>query len=116
MNPPTLLTVIYADPAESGMPAEALRMAMGLGTGPRTLQMVLMGPAAKMLMDDVDDLVDGEMIENNLDVFEEWGTVFHVERAAISAHDISDPVVEVVPVETADVARMMAAAHQVLVF
>ncbi len=112
----TLLVVIYADPAANGAAAEALRMAMGLGTGNRTLQMVLMGPAAQVLGDDADELVDGEMIENHLDVFEDWETVFHVDRAALERYGIDDPVVEVAPLDTDGLARIMADAHQVMVF
>jgi hypothetical protein len=113
---PTLLVVIYADPNENGAAAEALRMAMGLSTGNRTLQMVLMGPAAQVLGEDVDELVDGEMMENHLDVFEDWGTVFHVGKDATEAYDLSDSPVEVVPIGSDDLAKMMAAAHQVMVF
>jgi len=114
-DPPTLLIVIYADPDKSGLTAEALRIAMGLGAGKRTLQVVLMGPAAKVLGDDLDDLVDGEMIENHLDVFAEWGTPFHV-GGGPSPDDYPDAPVRVVPVDEQGVARMMAAADQVMVF
>jgi hypothetical protein len=100
----TLLMVIYADPARSG-----------LGTGRRTLQVVLMGPAAKVLTAEVDDLVDGEMIENHLDVFAEWGTPFHVGDGG-EAYDLEDAPVKVVPIDAATLARMMAEAHQVMVF
>jgi hypothetical protein len=108
--------VIYADPEESGLTAEALRMAMGLGTGRRTLRVVLMGPAAKVLTPDVDDLVDGEMIENHLDVFEEWGTPFYVEAGAEKEYDLADAPLEVKPLDGEGLAGMMAAAHQVMVF
>ena len=111
---PTLLVVIYADPEKSGLTAEALRIAMGLGAGRRTVQVVLMGPAAKVLGDDLDDLVDGEMIEKHLEVFEEWGTPFHVGGAG--PDEFPDAAVEVVPVDEATVARMMAEADQVMVF
>ncbi len=113
-TPPTLLMTIFSDPEKSGLAAEALRMAMGLGTGKRSLQVVLMGPAAQVLTEDVDELVDGEMIENHLAVFEEWQTPFYVEQP--DRYDLSDSPVEVVPVDTTELARMMAAAHQVMVF
>ncbi|MBI5136564.1 MAG: DsrE family protein [Nitrospirae bacterium] len=112
---PTLMVVIYADPEANGAAAEALRMAMGLGTGNRTLSMVLMGPAARVLGDDLDDLVDGEMIENHLDVFADWETPFHVERAAMERYDLSGSPVGVIPVDTDGLARMMADAQQVMV-
>jgi len=113
---PTPLVVIYADPETRGATAEALRMAMGLGTGNRALQLVLMGPAAQVLGDDVDDLVDGEMIENHLDVFEDWQTPFYVERAALEQYDLSDPQVEVIPLDTSGLSQLMTTAHQVMVF
>jgi len=113
---PTLLVVIYADPAKDGAAAEALRMAMGLGTGNRTLQLALMGPAAQILGEDVDELVDGEMMENHLDVFEDWGTPFYVSRSATACYDLSDSQVEVRPIDLPDLAGMMALAYQVMVF
>ena len=111
---PTLLVLIYADPEKTGLTAEALRIAMGLGTGRRKLQVVLMGPAAKVLGPDVDDLVDGEMIENHLDVFAEWGTPFHVGGADLG--QAADAPVDVVPIDDAALARMMAGADHVMVF
>lgn len=113
---PRLLVVVYADPEKSGLAAEALRMAMGLGTGRRTLQVVLMGPAVQVLTPDVDELVDGEMIENHLDVFAEWGTPFHVEAGAGARYDLADAPVKVVEVDAPALARMMAEAQQVMVF
>jgi hypothetical protein len=114
-NQPTLLVAIYADPEKSGLAAEALRIAMGLGAGRRTVRVVLMGPATKVLEDDLDELVDGEMIENHLDVFAEWGTPFHVGGGA-GPDDFPDAPVELAPVDDAGLARMMADADQVMVF
>lgn len=117
MSARTITLVIYADPEKSGATAEALRMGMGLGVGERTLNVVLMGPAAKVLTDEVDELVDGEMIENHLDVYADWDATFHVDRAAIDEYDIGDDSpVEVAPATAADVARLMADAEQVMVF
>jgi sulfur relay (sulfurtransferase) DsrF/TusC family protein len=114
-DPPTLLVVIYADPEQTGLTAEALRIAMGLGAGQRTVQVVLMGAAAKVLGDDLDDLIDGDMIENHLDVFADWGTPFHLGGGADAAA-YAGAVVDVKPVDDAGLARMMAEADQVMVF
>lgn len=111
---PTLLVLIYADPEKSGLTAEALRIAMGLGTGRRRLTLVLMGPAAKVLGPDLDDLVDGEMIENHLDVFAEWGTPFFAGGAGPG--DLADAPLEVAPIDDAGLARAVAEADHVMVF
>lgn len=113
---PHLLAVIYSDPESGGLAAEALRMVMGLGAGTLTFQVVLMGPAAKMLTEEVDDLVDGEMIESHLDVFGEWDTPFYVDRRATRDYDLSGAPVEVVPVGVEEVAAAMTEARQVMVF
>lgn len=112
----TLLIAIYADPAQSGVTAEALRMGMGLSVGERELKLVLVGPAARVLTDEVDDLVDGEMIENHLDIYAEWGTPFHVHTDAVAQYDLDGSPVEVIAVDDHQVARMMASAEQVMVF
>jgi hypothetical protein len=111
----TLVMLIYADPAKSGLTAEALRMAMGLGTGSRTVQVVLMGPAARVLTPDVDELVDGEAMENHLDVFADFGTAVFVGGGG-EDYDRSDAPVEAEPVDAETLARMVAEAHQVMVF
>lgn len=112
----TLLMLIYADPAENGVTAEALRMGMGLSVGERELKLVLVGEAAKVLTDEVDDLVDGEMIENHLDVYEEWGTPFHVHVDAADRYDLDGAPVDVTTVDDREIARMMGTADQVMVF
>ena len=116
MDKPTLLVVIYSDPEKSGLTAEALRMAMGLGTGNRKLEIALMGPAAQVLTEDVDELVDGEMIETNLDVLADWDLPFHVDRRATERYDLEDAPVDVVAVDGPDLAGMMTRARHVMVF
>jgi hypothetical protein len=111
-----LLLVIYGDPEHSGLPAEALRMGMGLNGEKRAVEIVLMGPAIKVLTDQVDELVDGEMIENHLDVYEEWGTPFHVAADAVGDYDIDDAPVPVTELDAAGLASAMAAAGRVMVF
>lgn len=111
----TLVMLIYADPAKTGLTAEALRMAMGLGTGRLAVRVVLMGPAAGVLTDEVDDLVDGELIENHLDVLADWGTPFFVGGGG-EAYDRSDAPVEASPVDAEGLARMVGEARQVMVF
>ncbi len=111
-----LLIVIYADPAKSGLTAEALRMGMGLGVTSRNLQLVLMGAAAQVLTDEVDELVDGEMMENHLEVFEDWGTKVFVETSATKNYDLSGSPLEVIPVSHDEVASMFSDAADVMVF
>ncbi|MDH4228244.1 MAG: DsrE family protein [Nitrospirota bacterium] len=113
---PALLLFIASDPERSGATAEALRMGMGLAAGSRSVQVVLSGPAARVLTEEVDELVDGEMIENHLEVFAEWDTPFFVARQAIAEYGIRDAPVPVVPVDDSEIARMLARARNVMVF
>ena len=114
-NDDSLVMLIYADPAKSGLTAEALRMAMGLGTGSRTVRVVLMGPAARVLTPDVDELVDGEMMENHLGIFADWGTPFFVGGGG-EKYDLDDAPVRATPIDAEGLARMMAESRQVMVF
>ncbi|MEW6325672.1 MAG: hypothetical protein AB1515_09835, partial [Nitrospirota bacterium] len=84
---PTVLMLITGDPRESHRPAEALRIALGLDSGGKgRMTILLRGPAARLLTDEVDEAVDGEeLAEHYLPVFQEWDTTFLVDPPA-AAH------------------------------
>ena len=50
----------------SHRPVEALRIALGLVAGTHATTVVLLGEANRLLHDDVDDIVDGDILEKYL--------------------------------------------------
>jgi len=64
--PPSIIVVIHEDPRKTHRAVEALRIALGLGTGDNPLTVVLLDQAPLLLVEDQDDLVDGEILEKYL--------------------------------------------------
>ncbi|MDH5667466.1 MAG: hypothetical protein OEY86_05580 [Nitrospira sp.] len=62
----TIAVVIQEDPRTTHRPVEALRIALGLVAGTHVTTVVLLGEANRLLHDDVDDIVDGDILEKYL--------------------------------------------------
>lgn len=78
----TLLFIIDSDPQGSHKPAEAVRIAAGIGTWERlTLRLFLKNSAAKILNETAVDLVDQEHFGQYLPLLEESGHTIYVDRA-----------------------------------
>ena len=52
--PPSIIVLIRADPRQSGRAVEALRIALGLGTGDNPLTVILLDNAPLLLAEDTD--------------------------------------------------------------
>ena len=113
-----IVMVITGDPLRSHRPAEALRIALGLDSGGKgRMTIILRGPAARLLTDEVQDAVDGEeLADRYLPVFEEWGTTFLVdETAAGHLSRISTDFLHKTLTET-QIAAELASADRVMIF
>ncbi len=64
--PKNILVVIRENPRKSHKASEALRIALGLSTGPNPLKVLLTGQSKLMLTEDAYDLPDGDMLEKYL--------------------------------------------------
>lgn len=63
--------VIQEDPRKTHRPVEALRIALGLAAGSHTTTVVLLGEAARLLSEEIDDIVDVDILEKYLPSIEE---------------------------------------------
>ena len=79
---PTLV-VISEDPRVSHRANEAMRIALGVVAGENVVDIVLTGPAAHLLDEDTDDLVDGDDIIKYRAALKKLGISFHVESSAV---------------------------------
>jgi len=115
--PSRVLVLISADPEESHKANEALRIALGIVAGENPVEIVLAGKGAKLLAAAAEDYVDGDDLVRHLAALKKLGQRFHVEREAIpSADDWNPEGHEVVPVSSAEVARLVARSERVLAF
>src|SRR5215467_14231319 len=80
-----VLVIISEDPRVSHRANEAMRIALGVVAGENAVDIVLAGPAAHLLDDDTDDLVDGDDIVKYRASLKKLGIPFHVESSAVPA-------------------------------
>ncbi len=66
--PKQIVVLIREDPTTSHRAAEAIRIALGLSTGPNPISIILLNNARKLVSDNADDLPDGEILEKHLPV------------------------------------------------
>jgi hypothetical protein len=64
--PKNIVVLICEDPNISHRASEAIRIALGLSTGPNPLQILLLGNAKYLITEEAYDLPDGEMLEKYL--------------------------------------------------
>ena len=112
-----VLVVIGIDPRRSGRAFEAMRIGVGIVSGENEVTFVLTGPAAHLLDDDTDELVDGDDIEKFRTTLRRLEVPFHIEESALPPDgDWNADGHTVVPVSRARIAELIAAARRVLVF
>ena len=74
--PKNVAVIIREDPRNTHRPVEALRIALGLVAGTHQTTVVLLGEAVRLLSEDTDDLVDGEILEKYLPSIEQLEVPF----------------------------------------
>jgi hypothetical protein len=112
---PSVVVVIRDDPRKTHRPVEALRIALGLSTGENPLTVVLLGQAPLLLGEDVDDIVDGEVLEKYLPSLKQLEIPFVVQSGAQSSFSI-DPDFKISDASPSQISALVAAADRVLVF
>jgi hypothetical protein len=66
--PKNLVILIREDPINTHRASEAIRIALGLSTGPNPVTVVLLENARQLISDNAYDLPDGEILEKYLPV------------------------------------------------
>jgi hypothetical protein len=80
---PKVLILISCDPRVSHRPAEAIRIAAGVGVWKKTdVTVYLRGPAVLLLRDEPGALVDEDVVRQYLPLVTEGGRPIHVEQGA----------------------------------
>lgn len=64
--PKNLVVLIREDPENTHRASEAIRIALGLSTGPNPLTIILLDKARMLISEEAYDLPDGEMLEKYL--------------------------------------------------
>jgi hypothetical protein len=112
-----VLVLIGADPRESHRANEALRIALGIVSGENEVTIVLTGPAAHLLDEDTDPLVDGDDIARFRSSLRALDVPLHVEAGARPADpDWNAEGHPIVLASDADIAALMRASRRALIF
>jgi hypothetical protein len=113
---PTVV-VISEDPRVSHRANEAMRIALGIVAGENEVRIVLTGPAAHLLDEDTDDLVDGDDIAKFRASLKKLGIAFHVDQSAFPDDaDWNADGHPVIPITPEGIATLMSNASRFVIF
>lgn len=114
---PRILFVITSNPQTSPRPAEAIRIAAGVGAWRRAeLNLYLRGAAVRVLSECMEALPDEESFRRCLSMVQEWGRPVYVNQGAIELRDLGEPTLPYREITDPELARLVAAATYVLRF
>ncbi|HEY4485461.1 MAG TPA: DsrE family protein [Nitrospiria bacterium] len=113
----TALVLIQSNPLKSHRPVEALRIALGLISGEIPVTIILMNEAPRLLSDDTEDLVDGEILQKYLPTLKTLNQPFHVEESSLEKTiGMDDPDYRIEKITLTQIADFMDHADRFLIF
>jgi len=116
MNPSALF-VIESDPRRSGRPAEAVRIAAGVGVWRKVeVAVYLRGAAVLLLGEEADALMDGEYYAQYLPVLGESGRPVFVQKGAAALGQLGQAALPFEEISDEQLAAMAAASGSMLRF
>lgn len=116
MNP-RLLIIVASDPRSSARPAEAVRIAAGVGAWQKVdTALYLRGPAVLALGEDTEMLVDGESFGHYLPLVAEPGGRLFVERGTSELAEVGGSQFQFEAIDATGLARLAAGSKAVLRF
>ena len=116
MNP-SVLMILSGDPRASGRPAEAVRIAAGVGTWKRAdITVYFRGPAVLALSEYPDELVDEDNYTRYLPILGEWGRPVYVQRGAPLLAELGQALLPFEEIDDAQLAGLAARSNYVLRF
>lgn len=110
-----IVVVILGDPRRSHRPAEAVRIALGLSTGPNPLKLVLLHEARLLLTEEAPELVDGEILEKHLPAVQECQIPIIVPKGSKDDY-IFEPGFMIQELSSQEIASLIFHGDRVLVF
>lgn len=111
-----IIFLIRSNPCESHRPAEAIRIAAGLGIGKNPVKVILSGESPRMLSYDEDDLVDLHIIEKFLPVLKEWDIPFYIDKDSMANIDLKQSPYNFRVIDTEETSEILAGGNYVFLF
>lgn len=101
----SLLIVIESDPRSSGRPAEAIRIAAGLGSWERVKVSVYLGAAAPLILSEgIDSLVDVEQLRQYLPILAGWQRPLYLEAGSPHLCELDEAATAFRPITISELA------------
>jgi sulfur relay (sulfurtransferase) DsrF/TusC family protein len=114
---PKVLIVVEADPRTSGRPAEAIRVAAGIGTWKKAeVLLYLRGPAILSLAEYSDEWIDEDNFSRYLPILKEWGRPVYVQKGAPQTSELGEALTPFEEVSDAQWATIAAQSTYVFRF
>ncbi len=114
---PRALFIVTGDPRSSAKPAEAIRIAAGVGTWKKTdVTVYLRGPAVLALSEFVDEFIDEDNYSRYFPIVGEFGRPIYVQRGAALLGEIGESPLKFEEVDDAQLAKLAAESNYVLRF
>ena len=114
---PSALFIITGDPRTSPKPAEAIRIAAGVGTWKKAdITVYLRGPAVLALSDFTDEFVDEDNFSRYFPIVGEFGRPIYVEKGAPLLAELGESPLRFEEIDLEQVARLTAQANYTLQF
>ena len=114
---PSALFIVTGDPRTSAKPAEAIRIAAGVGTWRKAdIRVYLHGPAVLALSEYVDEFIDEDNFTRYFPIIGEFERAIYVQRGAKMLDDIGESPLKFEQIDDAQLARLAADSKYVLHF
>ena len=114
---PSALFIVTGDPRTSAKPAEAIRIAAGVGTWKKAdITVYLRGPAVLALSEYVDEFIDEDNFSRYFPIIGEFGRAVFVQRGAELLSEIGESPLKFEEIDDAQLARLAADSNYVLRF
>ena len=114
---PSALFIVTGDPRQSARPAEAIRIAAGVGTWKKAdITVYLHGPAVLALSEYVDEFIDEDNYSRYFPIVAEFGRPIYVQRGAELLGELGDSPLKFEEIDDARLAQLAADSNYVLRF
>ena len=110
-----LVVLIREDPSKTHRASEALRIALGLSTGPNPISIILLANARLLISEDAYDLPDGEILEKHLPVIKNLEIPIFIPIGSRETFSI-DEEFTIQESSTSQMASLLGQADRVLTF
>jgi len=107
--------LIRSNPSGSHRPAEAIRIAAGLGTGKNPVKVILTGEAPRILSPE-EDVVDLDIIEKFLPVMMEWNIPLYVDKRSLIHIDLKGSPYKFTTIGSEEISELLAGGNCVFTF